>query len=153
MRRGERGSAMMIVMIVVGAMMAAGAVLVRMQTSSTNATDVNRATTVGLYCAEAGLTAVRADIIANVAMWNASLGSGTEPPFLSMVSHDIDGDTVDDFTITLRDNDDEALNDLTTDSDQTVFVMATCIKHPDTRTQVTELLTSTGQRKLWLRTE
>ena len=144
---------MLIVMITVSAMMTAGAVLVRLQTSSVHGTDVNRAATVGLYCAEAGLTAARADIMANVALWNASLGLATEPPFLAAVSRDIDGDGVGDFTITLRDNDDEALNDLTTDSDQTVFVVATCIKHPDTRTQVTELLTSTGQRKLWLRTE
>jgi hypothetical protein len=144
---------MLIVMVVVGSMMTAGAVLVRMQLSSSNASHVNHSATVGLYCAEAGLTAVRDAVIANVASWNAALVDPAEPAFLSAISRDIDGDGASDFTISLRDNDDEPVNDLTMDTDLTVFVVSTCIKHPDTRTQVTELVTSTGQRKLWLRTE
>ena len=144
---------MLVVMIAIGSLMTAGAVLVRVQATSSHGAEVNHSTLTGLYCAEAGLTASRATILANVALWNPSLGSPIEPPFLALVSRDIDADGIDDFEITIRDNDDEPINDLSTDTDQTIFVVSTCIKDPDSRTQVTELLTSTGQRKLWLRTE
>lgn len=144
---------MLIVMITIASMLTTAAVLVHMTQGSLSATNVHRDTLTGLYCAEAGLTSVKPTVIANLGSWNAALGTGIEPSWLAPVSHDIDGDGVDDFTVTLRDNDDEALNDPSTDSDSTVFLVSTCIKQPDTPTQVTELVTSTGQRKLWLRTQ
>jgi hypothetical protein len=153
MRQRERGGAIIIVMLVVAATLAASALLTSMQSTSSHASDLTRTSLTGLYCAEAGLAAARATVVANVASWDPSLGVATEPGWLSAVSHDIDGDGADDFVITLRDNDDEPVNDLAHDTDQAVFIVSTCIKHPDSPTQVTELVTSTGQRKLWLRSE
>jgi hypothetical protein len=153
MRRRERGGALIIVMLVIAATLAAGAVLAQMQSTSKHASEITRTSITGLYCAEAGLAAVRATVIANVAAWDPSLGATTEPGWLSAIPHDIDGDGADDFRITLRDNDDEPANDLAHDTDHAVFIVSTCIKHPDNPVQVTELVTDTGERKLWLKTE
>lgn len=153
MRRAERGSAMVIAMVAIASMLTTAAVLARMQTGSTRATDVHRSTLAGLYCAESGLAAVRDTVLANVGAWNGSLGTGIEPSWLAIVDHDLDNDGTDDFTVALRDNDDEAANDLTVDSDATIFIVSTCVQYPDNSTQVTELVTSAGQRKLWLRTQ
>jgi hypothetical protein len=144
---------MVVVMLVIAATLAASALLTSMQSTSSHAAELTKSSLTGLYCAEAGLAAARATVIANVASWDPSLGVATEPGWLSAVPHDIDGDGADDFRITLRDNDDEPANDLAHDTDQAVFIVSTCIKHPDTPTQVTELVTSTGERKLWLKTE
>ena len=144
---------MLVVLIAIASMLTSAAVLVHMTRDSLDSTNVHRTSLTGLYCAEAGLSSVKPTVIANVGSWNGALVSGSEPAWLAPVSHDIDGDGTDDFTVTLRDNDDEAVNDLSTDSDSTIFVVSTCTKYPDTPTQVTELITSTGQRKLWLRTE
>jgi hypothetical protein len=144
---------MLIVMITVASMLTTAAVLVHMTQGSLNSTTVHRDGLTGLYCAEAGLASVKPTVIANVGSWSAALGTGVEPAWLGIVSHDIDGDGTADFTVTLRDNDDEAVNDLSTDSDSQIFVVSTCTKYPESPTQVTELITSTGQRKLWLRTE
>ncbi len=153
MRQRERGSVMLVTMIAIAAVIAGAAVMTSMQSSSSHGAEISHTSRVGLYCAEAGLDAARATIMANRAAWNPALGSGVEPGWLAMVPHDIDGDGAADFTITLRDNDDEAPNDLTRDTDNTVFVSATCTKHPDHQVQVTELLRDTGERKLWIRTE
>jgi hypothetical protein len=151
--RRERGSVMLVVLIAIASMLTSAAVLVHMTRGSLDSTHVHRASLTGLYCAEAGLSSVKPTVVANVGSWNGALGAGSEPAWLGSVSHDVDGDGTDDFTVTLRDNDDEAVNDLSTDSDGAIFVVSTCTKYPDTPTQVTELITSTGQRKLWLRTE
>jgi hypothetical protein len=153
MRRREQGSAMIIVLVAIAAMLTSAAVLVHMTRGTLNSVSVHRDGLTGLYCAEAGLSSVKPTVIANVGSWNSALGTGTEPAWLGPVSHDVDGDGTSDFTVTLRDNDDEAVNDPSTDSDSAVFVVSTCTKYPDSPTQVTELITSTGQRKLWLRTE
>jgi len=153
MRQRERGGAVVVVMVVVTAMMAGTAALTAMQSTSTRGVALGRASLAGLYCAEAGLAAVRSTVAANVALWDPSLGVVTEPAWLSGISRDLDGDGAADFTITLRDNDDEDPTDSAHDVDATVFIVSTCIQHPETHTQVTELVTSAGQRKLWLRTE
>ena len=153
MRQRERGGALVVVMLVITATIAVSVALAAIQRKSSHAAQTTQTTTTGLYCAEAGLTAARAAVLANVAVWDASLASGTEPTWLSMISHDLDGDLAPDFTVTLSDNDDEAVNNLAHDSDGTIYIVSTCIKQPDSRTQVKELVTSAGTRKLWMRTE
>ena len=153
MRQRERGGAVVVVMLVLTATLAVSVALAIIQRKSSHAAQATRTATTGLYCAEAGLTAARADVLANVAVWDASLGTGTEPAWLSMVPHDLDGDSAPDFTVTLSDNDDEAVNNLAHDSDGTIYIVSTCIKEPESRTQVKELVTSAGTRKLWMRTE
>jgi hypothetical protein len=127
----------------------------------------------GLSCAEAGLAAARAQTAANYATWTPSLcnpppprGTGVcvigspaaEPAWLRtpFVDHDLDNDGVDDFVLTLVDNEDA--DGMTSDSDQQVYVISTCTKYPDHQVQVSELVrydtvTGTLSRKLWVRSE
>ena len=146
-RNPQRGAAMMVTMIMVGALLAGSAVLVSMQISSNRSTDLSRSSMSAMYCAEAGLSAARPVVAANYPLWNAALGQSTEPSWLSGIVHDLDGDGVADFVITLKDNDDEqspAANDLTHDNDLKVFIVSTCTKYPDTPKQVEELAQYNG---------
>lgn len=140
---------MLVTLIVIGALLAGGAVLVSLQVASNRSTDLTRSGTSALYCAEAGLAAARPLVAQHYTDWNAALAAGTEPLWLSapLGDHSIDGDTVADYQISLRDNDDEispAPNDLTHDNDQTIFIVSKCIKYPDTEKEVVELVTYTG---------
>jgi hypothetical protein len=146
-RNPERGSAMMVTMIVVTSLLAGSSILVGMQMSSNRSNDLARSSMSAMYCAEAGLVAARSAVYSNYAQWNAALAAGTEPSWMAGVNHDIDGDGVADFTITLKDNDDELpplANDPTHDNDLKVFVVSTCTKYPDTPKQVMELVQYTG---------
>lgn len=136
---------MLVTMIVVTALLAGAVVIVQMQLTSARSTELTRSGITSVYCAEAGLTAARPTIAANYNLWAGSLGSTTQPAWLSNTafSHDLDGDNIDDFEITIRDNDDElapAANIATADIDLKVFIVSRCIKFPDTPKQVTELI-------------
>ena len=142
-RNPQRGSAMLITVLLVTALFAGAAVLVSMQLASTRSTDVTRTGLSSLYCAEAGLAAARSVVANNYAGWAGSLGSASEPSWLSGINHDLDGDGSPDFMITLKDNDDELpplTNDLTRDNDLQVFIVSTCTKYPETKKQVEELV-------------
>ena len=147
MRRDrQRGSAMLITMVLITALLAGAAVLISLQAASNRSTDLTRAGISALYCAEAGLTATRAIIATNQPIWNNSLGTGVEPAWLSGVNHDVDGDGVGpDFTVTLEDNPDEPTPVATTDSDGRVFVVSKCLKYPDTPRTIKELVGFTQQ--------
>jgi hypothetical protein len=145
----ERGSAMLVTLVLIASLLAGASVLVSMQLSSNRSTDLTRSGLTALYCAEAGLAAARPTIQANYAQWNATLatdpnGTGPQPAWLdnTAFSHDLDGDGIDDFHINIRDNDDEIAplaNDKANDSDLRVYVISTCDKFPDNPRQVMEL--------------
>jgi len=147
-RSGQRGSAMLVTLILVSALIAGGAVLVSMQMSSNRGAEVTNTGVTALYCAEAGLAAARPVVIANYLSWAGNLGTNTEPTWLSAIDHDVDNDgaAANDFTITLKDNDDElsGSNDLSTDQDLRIFVISTCNLFPDTPKQVMELVRYSG---------
>ena len=132
---------MILTMILVLALLAGAAVLASMQATSTRGAALSRRAMTALYCAESGLTLARALVANNYPSWNASLGVATEPAWLAGLDHDLDGDGTGDFTITLRDNDDEAsVQDLGRDNDLSIFVVSTCIQDPEVPTRVTELV-------------
>jgi hypothetical protein len=147
---------MLVTLIVIAALLAGAGVLVSMQLGANRASDLTRNGMSSMYCAEAGLVAARPIVAANYPLWNAALlaGSGAgEPAWLyngiTQAGHDIDNpaDGVDDFTIYLRDNDDEvapATNDPTHDSDLRVFIVSRCLKYTDTVQEVEELVHFTG---------
>jgi hypothetical protein len=152
-RQPQRGSAMLITMIVVASLLAGAAVLVSMQLASSRSTDLTRAGLSSLYCAEAGLAAAHPTVASSYNQWAATLiadpTGSTQPAWLNntVFSHDLDGDNVDDFIVTIRDNDDEIAplaNDPTIDKDLQVFITSTCTKYPDTPKQVQELVKFTG---------
>jgi len=156
-RTRERGTAVLITMIVVVALLGGGAVLVGLQLTSTRSAELTRNGMTSLYCAEAGLNSAREIVANNYAGWNAAMcvppcvvgSTASEPGFLSGLNRDLDGGVASpgspdaDFTITLVDNDDELLplpNDRTKDNDLQVWVISTCIKYPDNPKQVSELI-------------
>jgi hypothetical protein len=152
MRNSERGSAMLVTMIIIAALFAGGVVLVSMQLASNKSSEVGRTGMTALYCAEAGLSAARPVVSSNQSSWAASLiASGatvpvtTEPTWLAtgIGSHDLDGDGVADFQVYLLDNDDEispTTNDRTVDVDSNIFIVSKCIKYADTPKTVMELI-------------
>jgi hypothetical protein len=142
-RNSERGSAMLITMILVAAILAGAAVLVSLQLGSNRSTEVTRTGISALYCAEAGLAATRATIAASQSQWTGNIGTGTEPSWLSTVSHDLDGDNVADFTVWLEDDSDEMPPNPdvpTVDSNNRIFIVSRCTKYPDLPREVRELV-------------
>jgi len=118
-RQPQRGSAMLVTMIVVSALLAGAAVLVSM-------------------------TLAQPVVIANYSQWAGSLCTTMpncpEPSWLtSGFNHDLDGDGIPDVTVYIKDNDDSDPS-LAVDTDNTIFIVSTCIKYPDTPKQVEELI-------------
>jgi hypothetical protein len=155
-RNRERGSAMLVTLIVIASLLAGAAVLVSMQLASNGAADVTRSATAALHCAEAGLAAARPAVITNAGQWNAALAAGTQPTWLnaSAIDHDLDDNdsvTTDDFTITLVDNEDEGTgsNNGAVDNDLSVFIVSRCTKYPETPKEVRELITYSGAGKCY----
>ena len=135
---------MLVTLILVAALLGGGAVLVSMQVSSTRGAAITRSKMSSVHCAEAGVVAARATVAASYAEWNAALAAGTEPSWLAALDHDLDDDGVADFAITLRDNDDEATNDLTRDNDLSVYIVSRCTKFSETPSEVLELVRFNG---------
>ena len=143
---------MLVTMIVVTALLAGTVVLVSMQMSSTRSASITADKTASLYCAEAGLTAARPIVATNYGSWATALAMSngddlSEPPWLAagIGSHDLDGDTVADFSVYLLDNDDEVpTTDRAADSDLKVFIVARCNKYPDTPQEIRELVLFNG---------
>jgi len=154
MRQSQRGSAMLVTMNLIAALLAGAAVLAAMQMSSTRSSDVTRTGMSATYCAEAGLAQARAVVAAQYTNWtswlctNATQSTCTEPPTLYTLigSHDIDGVSGDDFMIYLRDNDDElsGSNNLGSDNDLRIFIVSRCIKYPENVKEVEELVQYSG---------
>ncbi|HEY5922384.1 MAG TPA: hypothetical protein VIV11_11970, partial [Kofleriaceae bacterium] len=72
-RNSERGSAMLVTMILMAALLAGGAALVSVQTSSTRSASMTRNGISAQYCAEAGLVAARRYVAASYAQWGVAL--------------------------------------------------------------------------------
>jgi hypothetical protein len=155
-RNSQRGSAMLVTMIVISSLLAGAAVLVSMQLQSNRSSDLTRTGMSATYCAEAGLDAARSVVAANFAMWGSALlacGSGpypcTEPSWIqsALGTQDLDGDGSADYTVYIKDNDDELppnANNLQVDNDLSVFVVSECIKYKDNPKEVEELIQYSG---------
>ncbi len=145
-RKRERGAAMLVTLVVISAVMAGGAALFSITMASTRSAQLTKTTTQALYCAEAGLTIARSAVAANYRHWNAAFAAGTVPAWLQAVSHDIDGDGVDDVALSVVDNEDEgaAANDATRDNDRSARLVSRCIAYPETPREVTEIVQYNG---------
>jgi hypothetical protein len=140
---------MLVTMIIIVSLLAGAATLVSLQLSTTRSAGYTKQGMSSMYCAEAGLTAAHSMMAANHTSWAATLAAdptgSTQPSWLgdAAFSHDLDGDGVDDFKITIKDNDDEiapAANNASIDIDDKVFLIATCTKYVETPSQIEELI-------------
>ena len=152
-RKRQRGSAMLVTMIIVAALLAGAAVLASMQVNSNKATELTRDGLASLYCAEHGLTIGKQAVLDAYGTWNTALAANcadsdctslVEPTFTGsgVFSHDIDGGAASvDFRVFIRDDDDDSTTqDYTTDSNDTIFIVSRCIKYPDNPKQVEMLI-------------
>ena len=154
-RRDERGAAMLVTLIIVSSLLGAAAVLTHIEMGSNRATALTRSGMTAEYCAEMGAERAIPVVMANYNLWSATMcananeatcvpsAPSAEPALLSGINHDVDGDGVPDFVLYLRDDQDEvgsASQNYFVDRDQRVYIVATCIKFPDTPRQVKELV-------------
>jgi hypothetical protein len=136
------------VMVILAALIAGGAVALYVQTGSTRATGLTRFSRSALFCAEAGLNATRAVIHNNWADWNAVLDPNTPNP--TWYGTGIQGEAGDggdatdaDWRVTIFDNDDEfspaTLNPYR-DNDLKIFIRSECLMYPDQPRVLLELI-------------
>ena len=141
-QQAQRGSALVVVMIILIALLAAGAVAIRLQMSDTRSTGLVRQSRDSLFCAEAGLAAAR-ETVANwgrEGRWNSLLTADTaDDPTGYPISVDTDGDTEEDYNVVIVDNDDGDGNP-EADADQRVFIVSTCTRNANTPRTVRELI-------------
>ncbi len=157
----QRGSAMLITLVLVAAMLGGAAVLAGIQLASTRSSDLTRLGTQSTYCAEAGLAIARPYVLANYTAWAAALTlsgplvtAGTVPDatswpnaLITVAGRDLDGDGVADFYVYIKDNDDElgaVPNNRAQDNDLKIFIVSRCTKYPEVIREVEELVQYTG---------
>jgi hypothetical protein len=141
---GQRGAAMLLIATLLVALLAGGGVALYVQLQSTKGAGMIYASRTSLYCAEAGLAFARRVIADNFLTWPLVLDTNTaNDPAWYPVAADIDGDAVNDFIVTLRDNDDElppTANDRAVDIDRQVYAVARCTKNATVSREIVELL-------------
>jgi len=144
---------MLVTLVVISSLIAGGIVLASMQMQSMRSTRLTRNGLSATYCAEAGAIAAYQTVATSYPIWGANnyfaTQGTTQPTWLgdTAFSHDLDNDGVDDFQITLLDDDDEPNtmnNDPTTDYNHKVWIVSTCTKYPDTPQQVMQLVGYSG---------
>ncbi len=170
-RNPERGSAMIVTLLVTSALIAGAAVLASTQLASTRGAYMEKNGLSSMYCAEAGLAMARPWVMArySIDQWSSSLllsssgsaSSAWEETWLSGTGssattgidtvttctnypkcHDLDGDGSNDFFVYLQDNWDDIYQG--SDQDQTIWIVSRCIRNPDTIQEVRELVRYTG---------
>ena len=141
---GQRGSAMLLVATILVALLAGGGVALYVQLQGTKSAGLVKTSKNSLFCAEAGVIAARPTLALNYLTWPILLdGNAANDPTWYPVSGDLDGDGVDDYEVTIKDNDDEvppAPDNPLVDSDHRVFAIGKCLKSADVSRNVTELL-------------
>jgi len=142
----QRGAALMVTIILISALLAGGMLAIYLMVADTKSAQYVTESRGALFCAEAGLTGGREYVEANAGNWGLMLDDddGNDPVGYP-VEGDLDGDNVNDWSVTVKDNDDDfPTNDPFADSDGAIFMVATCIKYPDTPRQVMEMLSFSG---------
>jgi hypothetical protein len=144
---------MLLVATVLAALLAGGGVAVYLQLQSTKSAGLVKAARSSLFCAEAGLAAARPVIAASYLVWHDLLdGDPATDPDWYPITGDVDGDGTADYSVTIRDNDDERLptpNDPSVDIDRRVFAVARCTRNADVAREVSALLTVSSARHVY----
>lgn len=145
-RNSESGMAMVLVITVLAALLAVGAIGLSLQLNSTKSATLVKDSRSALYCAEAGIAAARNILTANRAVWNDLLAWNADntltKPVWYPITGDIDDDGVMDFTVTIRDDGDDL--DPLTDFNDTIIVVSVCTKYGDSPSSVMEVISLQG---------
>jgi Tfp pilus assembly protein PilX len=130
LNRQKGGVTLLLIMVLIVLAALVGVLAVRGATSDLQMAGSQRVARTEFYCAEAGLNYARTLAANNPKDWAAILANGPFPtwyPSVAGIALDVDGDTVNDVTVVMRDNVDETgAQDFTKDQDLTVILTATC---------------------------
>jgi hypothetical protein len=128
--RQKGGVTLLLIMVLIVLAALVGVLAVRGATGDLQMAGTQRVARTGFYCAEAGLSAARALAAANPDDWASILSTGVGSTWYPAggIVLNLDGDTLNDVTVVMRDNVDEAsgAQDFTKDQDLTVILTATC---------------------------
>jgi hypothetical protein len=145
----QSGAAMVLVLTILAALLAGGAIALTLQRGSTQSSGLTASNRRSLYCAEAGLSAARQFVLVNTSNWDAMLDDvvGTSSTYDNNpegfpIEGDIDDDGEVDYEVTVRDDDDDAV--ATTDVNGRIFLVSKCIKWPAYESEVLELIDVSG---------
>lgn len=143
-KHDESGMAMVLVITVLAALLAIGAIGLSLQLNSTKSATLVKDNRAALYCAEAGIAKARNVLVANRSVWNDLLDGNPNALPWYPITGDIDGDGVDDYSVTIRDDGDDTT--LTADSNDTIIVTSACTKFlPAAPATVIEVISMQGQ--------
>lgn len=146
----ESGMAMVVVVTILAALLAGGAVALVLQVGNTKQAGLVKSQRAAMYCAEAGLVAARGALSATPSLWNALLDADPDNnpswyPHGVGVTGDIDqppdGDV--DYQVVVRD-DDDGDGDPESDANARIYVISRCIKYPNTPAEIVELIDMSG---------
>ena len=139
---------MLLVATVLVALLAGGGVALYIQMQGTKSAGLVKSSRNSLFCAEAGIIAARPTLAIQYLTWPTLLdGVAANDPTWYPLTGDLDGDGVDDYEVTIKDNDDEvppADDDPNFDNDLRVFAVGKCLRSTDASRQVVELLVVGG---------
>lgn len=147
--RRQRGSALMTSLIILSGLLVAAGASVYLMTAETKSTSYTAMSRRSLFCAEGGLAMARPIVAANHSSWNAVLDTdpGNDPSWYPITGYlEANATGTPDFTVTLKDNDDEITiaNDPNTDNDLMVFLVSKCTRYPEHPRTVMELVEYTA---------
>ncbi len=142
----QRGAALMVTIILISALLAGGMLAIYLMIADTKSAQYINESRGALFCAESGLAGARAYVEGSTNDWPTMLDSDADnDPDGYPVTGDLDGDGTDDWSVEIKDNDDEfPTNDTTMDTDGTIFMVSTCTKYGDTPRQVMEMINFSG---------
>lgn len=144
--RRQRGSALMTSLIILSGLLVAAGTSVYLMTAETRSTSYSAMGRRALFCAEGGLAVARPVVAANNATWNDVLDGdpSNDPAWYPITGYlEANSSGTPDYTVTLRDNDDEPMNlanDPTRDTDLKVFLVSRCTRYPEYPRTVMELV-------------
>jgi hypothetical protein len=135
------------VLVIVAALV--GVLAVRGATDDLRMSGTQRVARTSFYCAEAGLAAARPILATQIGQWNTIFSGGTPTGFTYPVVGDLDGDGLNDYSVTIRDNYDEfppLANNPNVDNDLTAIIVSTCISSTLStgQHQIEQIVTYTG---------
>jgi hypothetical protein len=127
MRRERGGATLLLILVLLAFSALVGALAVRGASGDLQMAASQRANRSSLYCAEAGLNAARPILASAYGQWNSIFATGKATGITYPVTGDLDGDGQIDYSVTIADNIDEAVNNPLVDSDLTAVITAVCV--------------------------
>lgn len=148
---------MVLVMTILVALLAGGAVALYIQFTDTKSTALVKTSRASLYCAEAGLSYATELVLDNYGTWGDALNGTPFPAWYDVpaggapgIEADIDDppDGANDFRVTILDDIDEfAVADPFRDNNLKILVKSKCIKYPESASQVVQVIEVTPARQ------